>query len=126
VECLYIGEPAYANSPKGMKANFEIKMDLNGEIQFRTQSCISPCQKEDLRMQIDKAIRCSCIQLSGTNFGSPLLFFSKPDSTLCMCIDYCAVNTVTVKDPYPLPHIEDLLNSMHGSCLFRKLDLTDG
>jgi len=43
-----------------------------------------------------------------------------------MCIDYRAVNAITVKDRYPLPHIEDLLNSMHGSCWFTKLDLAAG
>jgi hypothetical protein len=43
-----------------------------------------------------------------------------------MCIDYRAVNGTTVKDRYPLPHIEDLLISMHGSCWFTKLDLAAG
>ena len=43
-----------------------------------------------------------------------------------MCIDYRAVNAITVQDHYPLPHIEDLLNSMHGSCRFTKLDLAAG
>jgi len=43
-----------------------------------------------------------------------------------MCIDYRAVNAITVKDRYPLPHIEDLLNSTHGPCWFTKLDLAAG
>jgi hypothetical protein len=43
-----------------------------------------------------------------------------------MCIDNRAVNAITVKDRYPLPHIEDLLNSMHGSYWFTKLDLAAG
>jgi hypothetical protein len=38
-------------------------------------------------------------------------------------IDYRAVNAITIKDRYPLPDIEHLLNSMHGSCWFTKLDL---
>jgi len=40
-----------------------------------------------------------------------------------MCIEYRAVNAITVLDRYPLPHIEDLLNSLHGSCWFTKLNL---
>jgi hypothetical protein len=43
-----------------------------------------------------------------------------------MCIDYHAVNAITIKDRYPLPQIEDLLNSMHGACWFTKLDLAAG
>jgi hypothetical protein len=42
---------------------------------------------------------------------------------LYMCKDCHAVNTITVKDCYPLPYIEDLLNRMHGSCSFTQLDL---
>jgi len=43
-----------------------------------------------------------------------------------MCIYYHAVNATTVKDRYPLPHFEDLLDSMHGSCWFTKMDLAAG
>lgn len=43
-----------------------------------------------------------------------------------MCIDYRAVNTMTVKDRYPIPHIVNLLNSIHGHCLFKELDLAAG
>jgi len=50
----------------------------------------------------------------------------KPDGTQRVCIDYCAVNAITVKDRYPLPHIEDFLNSMHSSCRFTELDLAAG
>ena len=50
----------------------------------------------------------------------------KPDGRLRLCIDYRAVNAITVKDHYPLPHIKGLLNFMHGSCWFTKLDLAAG
>ena len=43
-----------------------------------------------------------------------------------MCIDYRVVNAITVNDGYPLPHIQDLINSMHSSCWFTKLDLAAG
>jgi len=121
-----LGEPIYANSQKGRQTDFEIKMDPNGKIPFRSPYCISPPEEEDLRRQIDKAIRCGWIQPCRSNFGLPVLFVPKPDSTLRMCIDYRTVNAITVKDHYPLPHIEDLLNSMHGSCWFTKLDLAAG
>jgi len=71
-------------------------------------------------------IGCIWIQPSRSNFGSPVLFVPKPDSMLRMCIDHRAVNAITVKDRYPLPHIEDLLNSIHGSCWFTKFDIVAG
>jgi hypothetical protein len=120
------GEPTYANSQKGRKTAFEIKTDPNGKILFRSPYHISPREEEELLTQIDKAISCGWIQPSRSNFGSPVLFVPKPDGTLGMCIDNRAVNAITVKDRYPLPHIEDLLNSMHGSYWFTKLALAAG
>jgi hypothetical protein len=120
------GEPTFANSQNRRQADFEIKTDPNGKIPFRSPYRISPSKEAELRRQIDKAISCSWIQPSRSNFGSPVLFVPKPDGTLYMCINYRAVNTLTVKDRYLLPHIEDILNSMHGSCWFIKLDMGAG
>lgn len=50
----------------------------------------------------------------------------KPDTILCMYIDYHTVNSKTIKDHYPLPDIDDLLNSMHSSYWFTKFDLAAG
>jgi hypothetical protein len=109
------GEPTFANWQKGRQTDFEIKTDPNGKIPFRSPYPISPLEEEMLRRQIDKAIRCAWIQPSRSNFGLPVLFVPKPDGKLRMCIDYRAVNAITIEDRFPLPHIEDLLNSMHGS-----------
>lgn len=43
-----------------------------------------------------------------------------------MCIDYRAINRKTLKDKYPLPRIDDLLDSLKGSCYFTTLDMASG
>ena len=43
-----------------------------------------------------------------------------------MCIDYRALNKITVKNRYPLPHIEELLDRLHGVQHFSKIDLHSG
>jgi hypothetical protein len=116
-------EPTYANLQKGRQADFEIEMDPNCKIPFSSPYCISPREEEELRKPIDKAIHCMWIQPSRSNFGSPVLFVPKPDGTLRRCIDYRAVHARTVKDRYPLPHIEDLLNIHAWFLLVHKIGL---
>jgi len=116
------GEPIFPNVQKGGQADFETKTDPIGKIHFCSPYRISPREEAERRRQIEKVIGCSPIQPSQSNFDSPVFFVPKPDSTLPLCIDYRAVNTIPVKDRCPLPHIEDLLNSMHGSCWFTQLD----
>jgi len=119
----HFGEPTYSNSKKGRQAEFEIKPDLNGKISFRSPCRICRREAVELRREIEKAICCGWIQPSWSNFGSAVLFVPKTDCTLRMYMDHRAVNAITVKDYYPLPHIKDLLNSMHGSCWLTQFDL---
>ena len=66
------------------------------------------------------------IQPSQSPYGSPVLFVQKKDGGLRMCVDYRALNSITRKDKYPLPRIDDLLDRMHGSKVFSSLDLQSG
>jgi len=125
VKCLF-GEPTYAILQKQRQADFEIKTDPNGKVPFHSLYRIWPHEEEASRRQIDKVIRCGWTQPSRSNFSSPVLFVRKPDGMLRMSIDSRAVNATTVKDCYPLKHIDDSLNSIHSSCCFTKLDFVSG
>ena len=55
-----------------------------------------------------------------------MLFTKKKDGSWRMCIDYCGLNVVIIKNKYPLPHIEVLLERLKGARVFSKIDLMSG
>ena len=63
------------------------------------------------------------IQPSKALYGAPVLFQKKHDGFLRMCINYRALNKVTVKNKYPIPLIADLLDQLGRASYFTKLDL---
>jgi hypothetical protein len=55
--------------------------------------------------------------------GSPVIFVLKKDGTQRLCVDYRALNEVTIKNKDPLPRIDDLFDQLHGACVFSKINL---
>jgi hypothetical protein len=49
---------------------------------------------------------------STSPWGAPMIFILKKDGTQRLCVDYHALNVVTVKNRYPLPRIDDLFDQL--------------
>ena len=56
-------------------------------------------------------------------FAAPLFFAPKKDGGQQMCIDYRKLNKITIRDAYPLPNMESLLESARGATVFSKFNL---
>jgi hypothetical protein len=80
----------------------------------------------ELKKQIDELLEKGYIRPSTSPWAVPVLFVEKKDGTKRMCIDYRALNEVTVKNKYPLPRIEDLFDQLRGASVFLKIDLRSG
>ncbi len=80
----------------------------------------------ELKKQLDEQLRKGFIRPSASPWGSPVLFVSKKDGTIRLCVDYRSLNEVTIKNKYPLPKIEDLFDQLNGARVFSKIDLRSG
>jgi hypothetical protein len=81
---------------------------------------------DELKKQLKKLLEQGFIRPSASPWGSPVLFLEKKDGTKRMCIDYRTLNSMTIKNKYPLPRIEDLLDWLKRAKFFSKIDLRSG
>ena len=66
------------------------------------------------------------IRPSTSPWGAPVLLVKKKDGSSRLCVDYKQLNKMTIKNKYPLPRIDDLMDQLHGSSVFSKIDLRSG
>jgi hypothetical protein len=82
-----------------------------------------PNELAKLKIQLQELLEKGFIKPSSSPWGCPALFVKKKDQTLRMCVDYHLLNEVTIKNKYPLPHIDILFDQLAGAKVFSKIDL---
>ena len=80
----------------------------------------------ELKKQLEELQRIGFIRPSSSPWGAPVLFVRKKDGSMRLCVDYRALNEVTIKNKYPLPRIEDLFDQLRGAKVFSKINLRSG
>eukprot|EP00731_Ephydatia_muelleri_P033166 Em0025g122a len=83
-------------------------------------------QKEEVRKLLRDMLEKRVIQPSDSPWSSPIVLVKKKDGSVRFRIDYRKVNAITRKDAYPLPRVDDTLDTLAGSRLFTTLDLKNG
>nr|CAN83492.1 hypothetical protein VITISV_022244 [Vitis vinifera] len=85
-----------------------------------------PAELLELRKQLKELLDANLIQPSRVPYGAPVLFQKKHDGSFRMCVDYRALNMVTIKNKYLIPLAAELFDRLSKASYFSKLDLRSG
>src|ERR1044072_69397 len=81
---------------------------------------------KELGKQLEDLSSKGFIRPSVSPWGGPVLLVRKKDGKSRLCVDYRQLNKVTIKNKYPLPRIDDLMDQLSGAAIFSKIDLKSG
>jgi hypothetical protein len=112
--------------PKRRPHDFQIRLRDGARPFHTTPYRVTPLEDEEMQQQLYVLADGGWILDSHSLFAAPMIFVKKADESLHLCVDIRPLNADTLKDSYPLPHMEDLLNEVHGSLHFTKLDVKSG
>lgn len=129
IELLNSHSDCFASSPH------ELGCTNLGEMHIKTTTD-KPINRKPYRLahserkivadKIEEMLESQIIRESTSEYASPILLVRKKNGDFRLCIDYRALNAITVKERFPLPHIEDQLSKLAGKTVFTSLDLYAG
>lgn len=83
----------------------------------------SPAQKDEIKKQVREMLDSGVITHIVSPYAAPVLLVKKKDGTWRFCVDYRQLNDSTIKNKFPLPIVDELLDELAGAAYFSKLDL---
>jgi hypothetical protein len=123
-------EDVFRELPSGLppdrSAGHTIRVPPDIAPPFRKMYRQTQPERLEVERQVADLLSKGFIEPSSSPYGAPVLFVQKKDGTLRMCIDYRALNKLTVRDRFPLPRIDDLLDQLAECRVFSSLDLQSG
>ena len=83
-------------------------------------------QKNEVKRLVKELLAAGIIHHSKSPYASPILLVKKRDASWRICVDYRTLNKLTIPDRFPIPVVYELINELHDSKVFSKLDLRSG
>lgn len=87
---------------------------------------VSLAERKIIEQNVADMLQREIIRPSASPWSSPIVLVRKKDGSVRFCVDYRALNKITRKDVYPMPRIDDALDSLQGAEYFSSLDLRSG
>ena len=112
--------------PPSREVDHKIELVANSSPPSRPTFRMSESELVELKSQLAELTKSGFIQPSKSPFGAPILFVKKKDGTTRMCVDYRALNDITIKNSYALPRVDELFDRLQGAKYFSKIDLRSG
>ena len=115
-----------AGLPPAREVDHRIELVPGSSPPSRPTIRLSATELAELKKQLAELEAAGFIRPSKSPFGAPILFVKKKDGTMRMCVDYRALNRITIKNSYPLPRVDELFDRLQGARFFSKIDLRSG
>jgi hypothetical protein len=112
--------------PPDRDIEFVIELKLGTTPIYKTPYRMATPELTGLKEHIKELLEKGFIHPSSSPWRAPMIFVSKKDGTQRLCVNYHALNEVTIKNKYPLPRIDDMFDQLCGACVFSKIDLRSG
>jgi Reverse transcriptase (RNA-dependent DNA polymerase) len=115
-----------AELPPQRDIDHRIELEPGSRPPWRPIYRMSPLELDTMREELNKLLKNGSIEPSKSPYGAPVIFVKKKDGKLRMCIDYRALNKITIKNRFPIPLIDDLVDRLYEAKVFTKIDLRSG
>jgi hypothetical protein len=120
-------DPLPPGLPPERSEGHSISTELGHPPSFRSMNRLSLLEYQKSEKQVTKFLKDGILKVSQSPYGAPALFVPKPNGRgLRHCVDYRALNSITVKNRYTIPCIDNLLDALAESAYFTSLDWTSG
>jgi hypothetical protein len=109
--------------PPDRDIEFMIELKPGTATIYKTPFRMATPELAELKEHNKELLEKGFIHPTSSPWGALVIFVSKKDGTQRLCVDYHALNEVTIKNKYLLPSIDDIFNHLRGACVFSKIDL---
>jgi hypothetical protein len=112
--------------PPELSVAMEIELEEGAKPVSKPAFRLSPAEMDELKKQLSILLEKGLVRPSVSPWGAPVLFAPKKDGGLRMCLEYRALNKLTVKNKCPIPRIDEIFDRLQGAQNFTSLDLRSG